>query len=123
MYITKEYLISHPSHLFVFGDNIIRQGLGGGAKLRHMKNSYGFITKKYPDNNDKSFYKPDEYILVYKKELKMLKDFIKNNNQYDTILISQLGGGLASKYNIFKEIIESNIKNDLSEFSHIKYLW
>jgi hypothetical protein len=34
MYITKKYLENHPNHIFVFGDNSLRQGKGGAASLR-----------------------------------------------------------------------------------------
>jgi len=122
MIITKDYLLTHPSHLFVFGDNTIRKGLGGGARLRYMKNSYGFITKKFPDNIDSSFYRPEEYFEVYKKEIITLKNFILCSG-YEKVLISKLGGGLANKYNIFENIILPNIKKNLKEFENIVYLF
>jgi hypothetical protein len=49
--IAREYLRSHPDHVFVFGDNLLGRGLGGAAALRREPNTFGFITKKRPDND------------------------------------------------------------------------
>ncbi|MFW6247319.1 MAG: hypothetical protein ACOC22_04075 [bacterium] len=65
--ITRKYLKENPEHIFVFGDNLLRKGYGGAAKLRDLPNTYGFITKKYPDNKDESFYTPDEYMIFIKE--------------------------------------------------------
>lgn len=120
--IDKKYLIDNPLHLFVFGDNNIRKGLAGSAKLRYMKNSYGFITKKYPSNQDSSFYRPEEYISIYNDEILKLTSFIRNAN-YEKIIISKIGSGLANRYSIFEKVIEPNIKNDLACFNNIVYLF
>jgi len=77
--VTEKYLIDNPNHIFVFGDNLIRKGKGGAAKLRDMPNAYGFITKKYPNNRDSSFYRPAEYITIFIKEMMKLENIIKSN--------------------------------------------
>jgi len=120
--ITREYLISHPDHIFVFGDNLLRKGKGGAAILRDEPNTYGFITKKYPDNNDKSFYTPDEYYDVYQKQIDALRGLMMANSE-KVFLISKLGAGLANRYSIFEKIIEPNIRKDLSMFDNKKFLW
>ena len=56
MIITKEYLRNNLNNMFVFGDNLLRRGYAGAASLRDEPNAYGFITKKAPNNDDKSFY-------------------------------------------------------------------
>lgn len=46
---TKEIIRSNPKVLFVFGDNTIRSGLGGQAKVcRGESNVFGIATKKAP---------------------------------------------------------------------------
>lgn len=102
--ITSEYLRNNPSHIFVFGDNTIRKGKGGAAKLRDEPNTYGFITKKYPNNNDSSFYRPDEYRDVFKDELLKFLNYV-DNNYNKLFLVSKLGAGLANKYNIHDVVI------------------
>lgn len=57
--VDEEFLNSNPNAIFVFGDNLIRRGTGGAAKLRHHPQTYGFVTKKLPNNNDASFFTPE----------------------------------------------------------------
>jgi len=120
--ITKEYLRKHPDHIFVFGDNFQRMGYGGAASLRDEPNTYGFITKKYPDYDNGSYYTVDEYKLTYITEIIRLKYEIKKKTD-KIFLISKLGAGLANKYHIFEKIIEPNIKKDLLEFKNVRFLW
>lgn len=121
-YINKNYLIENPSHTFVYGDNLTRKGYGGAATLRDLPNTYGFITKKYPSNANSSFYNINEYSKVFFEELYKLKNEIENN--VDKIfLISKLGAGLANKYRIFEEIIEPNLKKELSKYENVKFLF
>ncbi|MFW6225676.1 MAG: hypothetical protein ACOC3V_01795 [bacterium] len=122
MIVTKEFLNNNPEVIFVFGDNTLRIGKGGAAVLRDEPNVYGFITKKFPDNKDSSFYKDDEYKQIYQEEIKKLKQVLKNH-PFQTFLISKIGAGLANKYNIFEKIIFPNIKKDLEEFENIKFLF
>lgn len=120
--ICKNYLQKNPNEIFVFGDNLLRKGLGGAASLRYEPNVYGFITKKYPSNNVDAFYATTEYITIYKKEISNLIKQIKNNPD-KIFLISRLGAGLANKFGIFEQIIELNIRNDLAQFQNIEFLW
>ena len=122
VFITREYLIANTNHVFVFGDNLERRGLGGAAKFRNFSNTYGFITKKQPYNFDESFYTPEEYKEVYQKEIDALRGLMMTNPNV-IYLISKLGAGLANRYNIFENIIEPNIKNDLKEFNNKRFLW
>lgn len=102
--ITEEFLRRNPNVVFVYGDNLIRKGKGGAAKLRDEPNTYGFITKKYPNNNPESFYKPDEYRKVFEVELaKLLKEIELNPNR--VYLISKIGAGLANQYGIYDKVI------------------
>lgn len=121
MKVTKEYLRSNPDHIFVFGDNTLRTGKGGAAKLRDEPNTYGFITKIYPNNNFDAFYKPRIYGGIFKKELKKLIRQIERNPD-KTYLISKLGGGLANKYKIFQKVIKPGLE-PLKQYSNVKFLW
>lgn len=103
MLITKEYLRNHKNHIFVFGDNTIRKGYGGAALLRDENNTYGFITKKYPNNLDTSFFKPQEYLSRLDVEMTRLENCIKSNPSR-VFLISKLGAGLANRYGIWNLI-------------------
>jgi hypothetical protein len=124
MITTKEYLEQNPNHIFVFGDNSDRKGYGGAAILRDMPNTYGFVTKKHPDNRDSSFYTIEEYKKIYSKEINKLTKFITRiDNRSKLFLISKLGAGLANKNRIFEEVIEHNIKRDLDLIDNVRFLW
>ena len=120
MKITKSYLRKNPNHIFVFGDNLQRKGKGGASKLRDEPNTYGFITKKAPNNNSGSFYKPEEYEIKFESELKnLIKQIEKNPDK--TFFISKLGGGLANKYNIYEKIIKPGLER-LKEYENVEFL-
>ena len=120
--ITKEYLQTHSKHIFVFGDNTKRFGDGGAARLRHEANSYGFITKIYPDNCDESFYRPQDYIMhCFLSELEKLSRYISINPD-KTFLISQLGSGLANRYHIWEKVIKLGLEL-LRNYNNVIFLW
>ena len=122
IFITRKYLSEHPEEIFVFGDNKLRRGSGGAAKLRDMPNVYGFITKKVPSHDPESYYRPREYKRIYDQEVKKLQKKLTDMPE-TTFLITKLGGGLANKYKIFQKIIEPRIKEDLKDYSNVKFLW
>lgn len=120
--ITKEFLDKNPNAIFVFGDNIRRTGYGGAAILRDHPQTYGFITKKNPDNMDESFYRPESYaidFLVYAVELQL---FIEKNLD-KTFYISQLGGGLANRYKIWEKVIKPGLIKHFSHYDNVVFLW
>jgi len=119
--ITKEFLNSNSNYVFVFGDNLLRKGYGGAAELRDLPNTYGFITKKKPTNENNAFYKPDEYFPVYCNEvMKLGAEMIKHQDK--TYLISKLGFGLANRYHIWEKVVSLFIK-DLSALGKVKFLF
>jgi len=119
-YITAEFLRENPNMVFVFGDNLIRKGKGGAAKLRDEPNTYGFITKKYPNNEDSSFFRPLEYVELFWAELALLSSEIEKHPE-KTYLISKLGGGLANKYYIYEKVIVPGLKK-LTLFNNVVIL-
>ncbi|MFA5760199.1 MAG: hypothetical protein WC877_00290 [Dehalococcoidales bacterium] len=122
MHVTRDHLLKYPDQIFVYGDNTFRTGKGGAAALRDEPNTYGFITKKRPTNEDHGFFKPDEYEKIYLHEILKLKSEIARN-PHKIYLISKLGAGLANKFYIWEKVIEPRIKTDLQEFTNVKFLW
>jgi hypothetical protein len=120
--ITQEFLDNNPDSYFIFGDNLIREGMGGAAILRYHPHAIGFITKKYPDNKDNSFYKPEEYSPVFFEELEKLKTIIQKRPD-KKFYISQLGGGLANKYRIWQKLIRHNLVKELENFDNVIFCW
>lgn len=120
--ITEEFLGENPNSYFVFGDNIERWGHGGAAVLRDHPHAIGFITKKFPDNKDESFYRPEEYSPIFFEELEKLKKIIEKRPD-KTFYISQLGGGLANKYFIWQKLIRHNLVRVLEKFNNVVFCW
>jgi hypothetical protein len=120
--ITQEFLDYNQNSYFVFGDNLQRWGHGGAAKLRDHPHAIGFITKKFPDNTDESFYKPEEYSPVFFDELNKLKKIIDKRKDRAGY-ISQLGGGLANKYFIWQKLIGHNLVKALEPFDNVIFCW
>lgn len=120
--ITQEFLDSNPDSYFVFGDNLERWGHGGAAKLRDHPHAIGFITKKFPDNKDGSFYKPEEYSPVFFEELKKLEKVISKRAD-KKFYISQLGGGLANKFRIWESLIRDNLVRSLEKYKNVVFCW
>lgn len=120
--VTKEFLDSNPDSYFVFGDNLIRQGYGGAAILRDHPQAIGFVTKKFPDNRDTSFYDAVEYESLFFDELENLKKRIETEKD-KTFYISQLGGGLANRYKIWEILIKPNLEGLLREFDNVVFCW
>ena len=120
--ITQEFLDNNPDAYFIFGDNLERWGHGGAAKLRDHPHSIGFITKKFPDNKDSSFYKPEEYSPVFFEELEKLKRVIEKRPG-KTFYISQLGGGLANKFYIWQRLVRHNLVKSLENYNNVVFCW
>jgi hypothetical protein len=120
--ITEYFLNNNPNAYFVFGDNIERKGYGGAAKLRDHPHAIGFITKKFPDNRDTSFYHKEEYELVFFEELLKLTKIIEKRPD-KVFYISQLGGGLANRYLIWENLIRENLVRTLSNFDNVVFCW
>jgi hypothetical protein len=115
-------LNENPELIFCYGDNLKRVGTGGAAALRHHSRAVGFITKKEPNNQDSSFYRPEEYEEVFGKELEKLCQIIKDKPS-SIFLISKLGGGLANKYQIWEKIIKGGLEKSLTKFENVVFLW
>jgi hypothetical protein len=120
--VTKEFLDKNEDAVFVFGDNTIRQGYGGAAILRDHPRAYGFITKKYPDNRDESFYRPEEYQVDFLASAVELMLFVEQNID-KTFYISQLGGGLANKYKIWEKVVKPGLIKYFTEYENVVFLW
>lgn len=120
--ITQEFLDTNPNAYFIFGDNLERWGHGGAARLRDHPHAIGFITKKFPDNKDSSFYKPEEYSSVFFEELEKLKRVVETRPD-KTFYVSQLGGGLANKYFIWQKLIRHNLVKVLEKYKNVVFCW
>lgn len=96
--ITKDKVKENTDVLYLFGDNLLRKGLGGQAKeMRGEENALGVVSKKYPSNNISSFYTDDDFyswLEVFSVDIKNLAEKI-NSGKYKALVIPQIGVGLA----------------------------
>ena len=61
-WITRDDLKSNRNQIYVFGDNMIREGYGGqAAAMRGEPNSFGIPTKWLPTNDTKAFFTDTEW--------------------------------------------------------------
>lgn len=83
----------HPDMMFIFGCNDIKVGKGGQAVIRDEPNAFGIPTKKYPNNNETSFYTDLEYE-KNKEKIDAAIQHIKNNlHKYKGVIYPSAGLG------------------------------
>jgi hypothetical protein len=60
--ITRAYVKEHKNWLFLYGDNLMKQGYGGQAKeMRGEFNAKGIPTKKKPTMDEDAFFNDDMF--------------------------------------------------------------
>lgn len=60
--IYRADLRANPMVSYVFGDNTLRQGMGGQAgEMRGEPNAIGIVTKWIPSNDEESFFSDKDY--------------------------------------------------------------
>lgn len=57
---TPAMVKNDPHKLFIFGDNLDRQGIGGQAIIRGFYNTYGIPTKRRPSMSNTAFFSDKE---------------------------------------------------------------
>ena len=119
--ITREFLDNNSHAYFIFEDNIDRQDHSDESQLRDHPHSIGFITKKFSDNKDESFYKPEEYASVFFEELLKLKILIQKRPS-NMFYISKLGVK-ANRYKIWEKLIRHNLVRNLFDFDNVVFCW
>jgi len=96
--IRRDKVKENPDVLYLFGDNLLRKGLGGQAKeMRGEPNALGILSKKYPSNKVESFFTDDDFyswLEVFSADIKNLAEKI-NSGKYKALVIPQIGIGLA----------------------------
>jgi hypothetical protein len=112
--ILRQKIQENKDVLYLFGDNLLRKGLGGQAKeMRGEENTIGIITKKYPSNKETSFYTDNDFnswVIEFDRDILKLETAL-NSGKYKALVIPQLGIGLAKlpekAPRIYKHLIDT----------------
>lgn len=95
---TRAYIKAHPDWLFVFGDNMLRHGLGGqAAEARGEANAIGIATKRKPSMEPDAFLTDSDYDNWFAAEKSTLKRLMDASRRGRTIVwpFDGIGTGLA----------------------------
>ena len=98
--IYREDLKANPEILYIFGDNLDRDGYGGQAfHMRGEHNAFGIATKRSISHNyplDYFFDEHSDVIPILKQEFQRLWDHIAQEG-YDTVIVplDGIGTGLS----------------------------
>lgn len=96
--IKREKLKQNPDVLYLFGDNLLRKGLGGQAKeMRGEENAIGILSKKYPSNKESSFYRDSDFqnwLIEFSVDIEKVDSALKSG-KYKALVIPKIGVGLA----------------------------
>jgi hypothetical protein len=121
--ITREFVRSHQTWFFVFGDNLVKKGLGGQAReMRGEPNAVGIATKRSPSMNSDAFFSDSDIHNV------IVMDAIKNSFRIlESHLLSGgvvvipkngVGGGLAN-LPVNAPLIDTFIKGSIERLANI----
>ena len=93
-YIRREDVQANPDKVFVFGDNVLRQGLGGQAKeMRGEPNVIGIVTKHSPESNPESYFNDKDFDKLKKYIDSDVNQIIEKIKQGKTIVFPKMGIG------------------------------
>lgn len=85
--IYRQDLQKNPNVLYVFGDNLLRKGMGGqAAHMRGEPNAVGVATKKTPSMSEEAFYSDAEYDDLKKMFLKDVTPLVVALKQGKTVV-------------------------------------
>ena len=121
--ITREFVRSHQTWLFVFGDNLVKKGLGGQAReMRGEPNAVGIATKRSPSMNSDAFFSDSDIhnVIVMgaiKDSFRILEFHLLSG---DVVVIPKngVGGGLAN-LPVNAPLIDTFIKDSIERLVNI----
>ena len=121
--ITREFVRSHQTWLFVFGDNLAKKGLGGQAReMRGEPNAVGIATKRSPSMNGDAFFSDSDahnvIVMGAIKDSFRILEFHLLSGDVVVIPKNGVGGGLAN-LPVNAPLIDTFIKDSISRLVNI----
>lgn len=95
---TRAIIRANPDWYFVFGDNLLRQGLGGQAReARGEPNTIGIVTKRAPHNGEDAFFTDKDFTVwqFTNKDLFALQASLIEDGNVIVWPLDGIGTGLA----------------------------
>jgi len=120
--LSYEFLQHEPTAYYVFPDNFDRQHCEFTSDVRQHPHALGFIAKKFSEQKDSSYYKPEEYSTVFFEELLKLKKII-SKNPHKTYYIAYMKDMGVNKFLIWQRLMEHNIVKYLEPFDNVVFCW
>ena len=121
--VTKEFLDREPNAYFVHGDDLVKSGSTGAARIKCHPHTLSFITRKYADeNDDTSFYRPEEYAPVFFEELAKLEKIVSKYPDR-TFYVPRIGSGPSNKFFIWERLIQHNLIRALTKYDNVVFCW
>jgi hypothetical protein len=121
--ITREFVRSHQTWFFVFGDNLVKKGLGGQAReMRGEPNAVGIATKRSPSMNSDAFFSDSDIhnVIVMdaiKDSFRILESHLLSGGVV-VIHKNGVGGGLAN-LPVNAPLIDKFIKSSIERLANI----
>lgn len=108
-FIRRQDLKDNPEWIYLFGDNLMRVGMGGqAAEMRGEPNAYGIVTKVAPGNAPEDFFNDLDYMVIAHQYVEDFRYLTSELESGKTIVIPEdgLGTGLADLPNKAPRIME-----------------
>lgn len=122
--IYREDLRNNPKIFYVFGDNVVRQGLGGQAgEMRGEPNALGVATKWEPSMNFDAFFSDDDYsriIKIINRDLDEIEHHLDNFKNFVVFPSDGLGTGL-SQLAIRAPKVNAYLERRLESWAHYHF--
>lgn len=120
--ITRDFLDYNPNAYYVFPENLQREGTELSTQLRDHPHSLGFVVKRFSDNDEGSFYKPEELSAIFFEELLKLKKVIQGRPE-KTFYIANMKIPSVNRYKIWERLIYHNLVLKLEKFDNVVFCW
>lgn len=81
---TKAIAISNPEAIYVFGDNVAKQGTVGNSSVRGLDNAFGLFFKKDMNRTESSYYtnaEAGDFITIFDEQVEQLTNMIAEGKQ------------------------------------------
>jgi hypothetical protein len=116
---TKALATSNPEAIYVFGDNVAKQGTVGNSSVRGLDNAFGLFFKKDMNRTESSYYtnaEAGDFITIFDEQVEQLTNMIAEGKQVifakDLISTSELADFKKNSPVVF-EYVKAKLLQDL----------